>query len=574
MSRARLPMYPCRAVDIQGKSVLVLGGYGLVGQAVARRLLRESPRRLTLLSLARQEAEEAVAALETERGDVEVKPAWGDLFTFADWKDEPRDQVYGDPVRRRRFIESLVGPLTEAAAAEYFIYQLVTKERPDIIVDAVNTATGIAYQDVYKTGRLAWDALQKGSDLRESLEMLLVMDHVPQLIRHVQVLYQAMVKAGTRAYVKIGTSGTGGMGLNIPYTHSEEKPSRVLLSKSALAGAHSLLLFLMARTPGGPITKEIKPAAAIAWKRIGYGEVLRRGRPVGLHAADPVDAEHLQPGTRFRPQDPERSRPLGRNLESVFIDTGENGIFSLEEFAAITTSEQMEFVTPEEIADVVAHELVGGNTGHDIINALDNAVMGPTYRAGLMRHWALEKLRELEKKHDVRSVAFENLGPPRLSKLLFEADILRRTFGTMSVVRDASPAEMSVRTLEELGTDDEYRSQIVSIGIPILLPEGALLRGPECKIPAATGPDRTFEVTPAAIEAWAHAGWVDLREENMALWKERFARIESEIAAIPPDESSSRFLRDRQFWSAEGLIQPGKVVGWIFATEEKGARMK
>ena len=149
-------------MDIRGRSVLILGGYGLVGQAVARRLLRESPRRLTLLSLARQEAEEAVAALETERGDVEVKPAWGDLFTFADWKDEPRDQVYGDPVRRRRFIESLVGPLTEAAAAEYFIYQLVTKERPDIIVDAVNTATGIAYQDIYKTGRLAWDALQKG----------------------------------------------------------------------------------------------------------------------------------------------------------------------------------------------------------------------------------------------------------------------------------------------------------------------------------------------------------------------------------------------------------------------------
>src|SRR3546814_2041559 len=45
------------------------------------------------------------------------------------------------------------------------------------------------------------------------------------------------------------SSGTGGMGLNIPYTHSEEKPSRVLLSKSALAGAHSLLLFLLARTP-------------------------------------------------------------------------------------------------------------------------------------------------------------------------------------------------------------------------------------------------------------------------------------------------------------------------------------
>jgi hypothetical protein len=33
-------------------------------------------------------------------------------------------------------------------------------------------------------------------------------------------------------------------------------------------------------------------------------------------------------------------------------------------------------------------------------------------------------------------------------------------------------------------------------------------------------------------------------------------------------------LRDQQFWGEGGVIQPGKVVGWIFATEEKGARMK
>src|SRR6266550_7469795 len=55
-------------------------------------------------------------------------------------------------------------------------------------------------------------------------------------------------------------------------------------------------LFLMARTPGGPITKEIKPAAAIAWKRLGYGEILRGGRPVPLYDVDPAQAETLAPG--------------------------------------------------------------------------------------------------------------------------------------------------------------------------------------------------------------------------------------------------------------------------------------
>jgi NAD(P)-dependent dehydrogenase (short-subunit alcohol dehydrogenase family) len=558
-------------MDIRGKTILILGGYGLVGQAVARRLLPEGPQKLILLSLRKEEAEEAVGAVAPEAAGVGLEPAWGDVFAFTDWKDRVRREVFADAGNRARLIESLLDPLSEQAASEYYLYDLITRARPDIIIDAVNTATGIAYQDIYKTSRLAWSAAREGRDLRESLETLLVTDYVPQLIRHVQVLYLSMVRAGTGAYVKIGTSGTGGMGLNIPYTHSEEKPSRVLLSKSALAGAHTLLLFLMARTPDGPIIKEIKPAAAIAWKRIGYGEILRAGRPVALF--DPGEPESLTPGESFRPVDATRGTATGETLKSVFIDTGENGIFSLEEFSAITTGEQMEFVTPEEIADAVARELSGGNTGHDIINALDNAVMGPTYRAGLMRHWALEKLRNLEKQHDVRSVAFENLGPPRLSKLLHEADLLRRAFGTMGAVREAAPEELSRRAAGVLD-DPLRRREIVSIGIPILLPDGRMLRGPECKIPPAAAPGESMNVTAEAIELWSWAGWVDLREANMARWKARFDAIETQIAAIPASDSSSRFLRDRQFWSADGLIQPGKVVGWVFATEEKGARMK
>jgi NAD(P)-dependent dehydrogenase (short-subunit alcohol dehydrogenase family) len=559
-------------VDIKDRDVLILGGYGLVGQAVARRLIPESPRRMILLSLRKSEAEEAVAALEPERGAVTLQPAWGDIFTLTDLKDRPRRDVYGDPALRGRVIESLLDTLTEDAASEYFVHQLITAERPDIIVDCVNTATGIAYQDSYKTSRQAWQAMRQGEDLREPLEMLLATESVPQLIRHVQVLYQSMVRAGTGAYIKIGTSGTGGMGLNIPYTHSEEKPSRVLLSKSALAGAHTLLLFLMARTPGGPITKEIKPAAAIAWKRIGYGEILRAGRPVVLY--DPGEPENLRPGQLFRPLDPAQGRSTGQTLHSVFVDTGENGIFSLEEFSTITTGEQMEFVTPEEIADVVARELMGGNTGHDVINALDNAVMGPTYRAGMMRHWALEKLLALERRHNVHSVAFENLGPPRLSKLLFEADLLRRCYRTMEAVRTAAPAEMSRRLAGEIARDAACAREIVSIGIPVLLPDGRLLRGPECKVPAALPGEEEQEVTPERIEVWAASGWVDLREANLAAWRDRFQRICDDMQAIPPSDTSSRFLRDTQFWGPEGLIQPGKVVGWIFGIEEQGARMK
>jgi hypothetical protein len=191
-----------------------------------------------------------------------------------------------------------------------------------------------------------------------------------------------------------------------------------------------------------------------------------------------------------------------------------------------------------------------------------------------MRHWALEKLRALEDQHQVRSVAFENLGPPRLSKLLHEADLLRRAFTTMDRVRAASAGEITARLVREIEGDPVLRREIVSIGIPILLPDGRLLRGPDCKVPPVTRATETCEITPENLEAWARAGWVDLREANMARWKERFDRIRAEADQISPADTSSRFLRDRQFWGGEGRIQPGKIVGWIFATEEKGARMK
>ncbi len=105
------------------------------------------------------------------------------------------------------------------------------------------------------------------------------------------------------------------------------------------------------------------------------------------------------------------------------IHTGENGRFAADEFAAITALGQMEFLTPEEIAGNVVREIEGGNTGKDVIAALDASVMGPSFRGGYLRQAALNRLRQLEAEHG-ESVAFEILGPPRVSKLLYEAHLI------------------------------------------------------------------------------------------------------------------------------------------------------
>lgn len=561
---------------ITNKSVLVLGGWGLVGSAICRKLMEEKPKRIILTSLKESEAKDACETMRREypkAGKNFFVPWWGNIFVRNEFKDLNREEILSDPYKRTKFLDDIIEELTTDVLERSALFQLIHKYKPDVVVDCINSATAIAYQDIFQSSRDVMIALKnEAANLRETVERLLATQYTPQLIRHVQIFYRSMNAAKTGIYVKIGTSGTGGMGLNIPYTHSEEKPSRVLLSKSAVAGAHTMLLFLMGRTPDAPITKEIKPTGAIAWKKIAYGEIAKRGKPIDLYDCPPDQGIELK--GKFKLKMDGNLQKTGHHLRSVFIDTGENGIFSRGEFEAIATPGQMEFVTPEEIADSVLYEIRGGNTGHDIINALDNATLSPTYRAGFMFQGALEKMKQLEKEHNTNSVAFEMLGPPRLSKLLYEAHLLRKVYGTVNVVLKTPAKKISEDLTAYITKDQALRSQIVSIGIPILLPDGKkLLRGNEVKIPAYRGINE-LNITPESIEEWARAGWIDLRGVNMEQWKIRLNEIKKEVELHIANDTSSRNFRTMEYWSNFNDIDAGKIVGWVFTEEEKGKRMK
>lgn len=572
-------------MNLNDRSALILGGWGLVGSAIARALVPKNPSRLVIHSLRREEAAEAVEELERRFPDAGTRfePAWGDVFVRAELKDRDRAELLGDRRTRRQIVEDTMRELTEDLVRRSALHALLTTHRPDIVVDCINTATAFAYQDVFYSVRRVQkvvaevDAGAAGADaLRDEIENHLTTLSLPQLIRHVQILREALRDAGTSAYLKVGTTGTGGMGLNIPYTHSEERPSRVLLTKSSIAGAHSMLLYLLARTPDAPVVKEIKPSAAIAWKSIGSGPVTRRGRPIPLYDCPPdravsVEVALSEQADGWRPLAGPDGAP--RSLESVFIDTGENGMFSCEEFETVTALGQMEFVTPEEIAADVLLELQGGTTGHEVVGALDGATLGPTYRSGVMRHRALATMRRLEAEHEHGSIAFEMLGPPRLSKLLYEAHLLKRVVGTLAALAEAAPADLGQRLAALVADEPELRARIVSIGIPIVLPDGRLLRGPEMKIPPYKEEARE-DLTPAALERWAEAGWVDLRTPNLVRWIGRAREILGALDRLPEDDTSSAVFEDRDYWCANSDLPVGRVAAWILGIEEEGARGK
>lgn len=565
-------------MNISNSKVLVLGGWGLVGSAVCRKLIEYNVPELVILSLEKYQAEEAVEKLRNF-GNIKMTPEWGNIFVRDTLKDLNRTQIIENAEYRNMIIDDVLNDLSEDILNQSFLYQIIDKHKPDIVIDCVNSATALAYQDIFTSSievrKSLSELLDKNieSEAVSNIEKLLLTQYVPQLIRHIQILYEVMKRSATKVYVKIGTSGTGGMGLNIPYTHSEEKPSRMLLSKSAIAGAHTLLLWLMARTPDAPITKEIKPTAAIAWKKIEYGELRKAGKPVKIYDCPIEKAIKLKGSIALKMK---KGPWIDKKdtLKKVYIDTGENGIFSYEEFTAITSRGQMEFITPEEIASNVIFEIRGGNTGHDIINALDNATMGPTYRAGSLRSSALQRMSRLQKEHNCDSVAFELLGPPKLSKLLYETYLLKRCRFSMEDVINKSPGYLAASAEELIKTDPKLRSDILSIGIPILLSDGkSLLRGPVMKIPPYRGMNE-LEITDENIERWTSEGWLDLRESNFKLWQQRLKKIQKEIDIIPNDDTSSQFDRDREYWTESNTIEPGKIIGWLFLMEELGSRMK
>jgi hypothetical protein len=546
-------------MDLKDKTILILGGSGLVGSAIARRLLDFAPKKIVLVSLYEDEVRAAAEALSAQRGDTAIEYTWGNVFLPSEVARLSREELLHDPKTRRLVLDDILQGMSAEILERSFLYQLFQEYRPEAVVDCINTATAFAYQDVFTSSRNLLGRYADGELTQEVLEQHVLTLTMPQLIRHAQIAVEATRSVATQAYVKIGTSGTGGMGLNIPYTHSEEKPSRTLLTKSAVAGAHSLLLFLMARTPGAPSVIEIKPTAAIAWRRIAYGPVPRWGRALArFDCAEPLPlAEAFGDGANGWTD-------MQQPVESVYIDVGENGVFAKDEFETVSALGQMEFITPEEVAEYTVLELTGRSSGRDIIGALDSATAGPTYNAGVLRAAALERLQELEAEHGVRSVAFEMLGPPRLTKKLYEAYIWSCLRPTVRALAESDPDELAREAGSLIAGDQDLRSLIVSVGLPILVQGEKVYRGLQVMVP----PDcQDFDRVAAR-------GWVDLRPARCRRWIERSQRMVEQADARAQAGGGSGSDVDWGAINPDQAIAPARFAKWVFRYEDEGERIK
>jgi hypothetical protein len=81
-------------------------------------------------------------------------------------------------------------------------------------------------------------------------------------------------------------------------------------------------------------------------------------------------------------------------------------------------------------------------------------------------------------------------------------------------------------------------------------------------------------MTPENIELWCYEGWVDLREKSWLEWKDRINKIIQQATGNFGDTTGSRHYYNASHWSNFDEFDEGKIVGWVFENEDKGARWK
>jgi hypothetical protein len=166
------------------------------------------------------------------------------------------------------------------------------------------------------------------------------------------------------------------------------------------------------------------------------------------------------------------------------------------------------------------------------------------------------------------------LGPPRLTKLLYEAQIIRLIYKNFNNYINSDSGSRSKQITDFLKENFKLRNEIISIGLPILMDDSkTVLRGPDVLIPSKSEGNE-IDVTPEQIDKWTHSGWVDLRKENWDKWESRFKKIIEQAEADEDKLHSSRFIYNYDYWNHFEDINIGKLVGWLFIYEEDGLRFK
>ncbi len=545
------------ALSENGGSILILGA-GQVGLEVGRLCRQFKPNKIVLHCLTLQEAEDAASKLKAKFGDgseTEFVSSYGNILwpAYLARKIKPIDSS-----EERTLLHYFYDELSPELVESSLLYKLIEEHKPRFIIDAINIATAVGYQQcVHDAVRKALENENnpdyKGSYLYEIAKSV----PSPPIIRFVQSLQCAMKEFSVERYIKISTTGLGGMGFNIKYTHGdlgEEGLSTKLLGKVSAAGILFKLLLTLSHTPGFNVNVVV-PAALIGWEEMGRREVSisAKGKNIPLIDSDPVPLSSIADVKNENYKSYIMVRRFNENLRDVVVKSGENNDYGWHDMASITAPGQMGCITKEEVAEAVI-DIIHNKLDKCALRAFDVAQMNCTERALEMRKGLMEKMENMAKELGVPSTSYMNLGP-KIAKYLWELEIISKVTSSFKEALNTDPENLTANAERFIKDNKRWRAIILTCGLAIITQN--YLYCPESMKDEKGKPLLSF----SEIIASAPKQCVDLRLERIAEWKAIFDNLEKVLNSrqLPEMSNYDQIILDKP-------IKPGELMAFWFTT--------
>ena len=310
-------------VNKLSKQTVLIIGAGHVGEACAFKLIEQGIEKIILHTLTEKESCEVATRIEPyAKGKTEVVKSWGDVLLPTVLANKSKKEIVSSKKDSSLLLSYYFDPLSDEIVKKSFLYKLAEKIKPDIIIDSTNTATMVGYtDDPYSLPR---KIINDENKKENTLINLLLSNPIAPLIRFVQVLKKIMDDINIDSYVKVSTTGLGGMGINLSYTHgdlNELGMSSGILGKVAAAGIMHQLFWSLSHTPRCNI-KVVVPATLIGWQYVGYGDFRSRG--ANLHKVFLPEKQKISKDNKIVL---EKTKLLNDTIKIPYVDSGENNAY-------------------------------------------------------------------------------------------------------------------------------------------------------------------------------------------------------------------------------------------------------
>jgi hypothetical protein len=276
------------------------------------------------------------------------------------------DKVFSLDFRQQPGIEA-AHSYTGDALAPGVLDRFLAEVKPDGIINGINLATIFAREPAQGYASLVAYICSIHDALRDHL------------------LRREGDSSRPMHFLQLGTTGSGGLGFNIPFTHGEATAELPIIHKAAFSGIITSLLVLLSRSfeKGAVRVSEVKPGLAVF-----SDTVVRETSP--------------------------------DNWSCVTLDGGESGAYTYQELALLT--QWMGFTTVKQVADRIMNVINDDPrehqvAAHDITSALNASIIAQDEIDERTKATTLEKMRAADRDTTDGSVviASGNLGPAEIT---------------------------------------------------------------------------------------------------------------------------------------------------------------